>query len=313
MHETEWDEGTVGRLRGLMQGPTPGAGHGARLEWSMWGSAQRAWAELAAERDAPPTWRFQLRTALLDGFEASPTQLRALSDEVPTPTLAGLVRRADDGSRLELASSLDLHAIDLGCAHWLLTVAGRLHAALARQIAASTCLASAGLTPAVDLAAPAPLELRLRPEAVLLGPSRPPGPLSMWTVRESRECVAGLLRQRAVHAVDTPWGLSASFPAFAAGGRSLFELRSTADSLLGYGLSVQLRLPRGGGMLAALALNEREVSPQGRGAAIGGWHWTDGGLTHTQFLPDAFCPRGLATDLALAYGRRAVDGSTLRG
>jgi hypothetical protein len=313
MHDMQWNEETIGRLRELMQRPTQGAGHGARLEWSTWGAGQRAWAELATERDAPPAWRLQLRTALLDGFEASPTQLRALSEEVPTPTLAGLVRRADDASRLELASSLDLHAIDLGCAHWLLAVAGRLHAALARQIAASPRLASAGLTPAVDIAAPTPVELRLRPDAVVLGASRPPGSRSMWTVHESRECVAELLRQRAVHAVDTPWGLSASFPAFAAGGRSLLELRSTADSLLGYGLSVQLRLPRGAGMLAALALNEREVSPQGRGAAIGGWHWTDGGLTYTQFLPDVFCPRGLATDLALAYGRRAVDGSTLQG
>jgi hypothetical protein len=122
-------------------------------------------------------------------------------------------------------------------------------------------------------------------------------------------CVEVLKNQTKARAVQSPRGLIATLPfGEAEGSRSLLELMTDArHPLLGKGLSAVVRAPARGLVPLALAQNERDVGPWGRGDALGGW-WADrSGLVHTSFYPQAFHPKGLGVEVVLACARRARD------
>jgi hypothetical protein len=298
----------LGELIGEEPGRTDAKG---AFQWSLWGTGQRAWSEPAADANGWPTWRLQLRTRALAGFSGSQAQLEALAAEPRVAALAGLVRAAGQPAQLELASSLDVRGSGVGWVLWLLSVAGRIQALEARRLSESRALASAGLLPAVDPASAAP-SLGPRAEKVVLGDAPWPGngPLGADGVTG---CVDALREHAGAHATRTPWGLSATLPAGGEeGARSLLELRTdTRHPLLGSGLTTELRTPFRSGLLQALALNEREVGPRGRGDAIGGWWPAEAGLVHGSFHPTAFHPSGFGVELALRYARRAREVADL--
>ena len=304
MQEEDLGRELLSRLREQV-----GAGwteHEMGFEWSLGGTAQRAWSELSTGADGWPTWRLQLRTPALEGFSGSPAQIDALSAEPPVASLAGLTRRAGQPTQLDLASSLDVRCGSVGWALWLLAVTGRLQAAEARRLSLSKELAAVGLAPAVDLAAETP-SLPPRPEQIPIGEAPPPVQGSDWSAMMS-ECVDALRTRAQAQAILTPWGLTATLAAGGEGERSILEVKADArHPLLGKGLSVELWTPFREGLLQALTLNEREVGPRSRGDALGGWWVAEADLVHGSFHPAAFNPKGFGVELMLAYARRARE------
>lgn len=313
MDETDLGRELISRLRELMGVESGWAEGDTRFQWPLWGAPQRGWSEPATGGDGWPGWRLQLRTSALEGFTGSEEQQRVLAAEISPPTLAGLVRSPGRASRLELASSLDVRGAGVGWVLWLLAVAGRVQAAEARRLSESARLAAVGLEPAVDLAASVPAALREHPWEVLIGAGPLPGHAPRWSAADAALCIDAL-RSRSARAVATPGGLTATF---APGGRpderSLLELRSAVHPLLGEGIASELRVPLAFGLLQAMALNEREVGPRGRGDALGGWWPTRAGLAHCAFHPRAFRPAGFGVELALAYARRAGEADAAGG
>jgi hypothetical protein len=128
--------------------------------WQLWGAHQRAWLETA--RGADGTRRVQLRTGAIQWFPGSLAQLSELSAELPVPTLAGMVRRVDQPSRLELATSLEVREDTIEWVLKALPAAARMQAAEARLLSQSKALGRVGLIPEVDVEAKAPSTLSLR-------------------------------------------------------------------------------------------------------------------------------------------------------
>lgn len=310
MHETDLGSEMLTRLRELMGVEAGWAEDDTRFQWSLWGAAQRGWSEPATGADGWPSWRLQLRTAVFDGYHGSPAQLAALAAEPAEATLAGVVRAAGHETRLELASSLDLRGGGIGWVLWLLAVAGRVQAVEARRLCQSKRLAGAELLPLVDLEAPAAAGPARQLDAVVLA-ATPQERRSGWSADEIAACVDALRARPLTRAVSTRRGVSASLPFGGASElRSILELTTDAQHpLLGKGLSSVLRAPAGGGLAHALALNEREVGPRGRGDALGGWWVAEGELVHSSFYPAAFHPRGFGIETALVYARRAGEAA----
>jgi hypothetical protein len=128
---------------------------------------------------------------------------------------------------------------------------------------------------------------------------------------EMPKCVETLKAHAAAHAVRSQRGLTATLPFRAAEGLgSVLEVTIDArQEGLGTGLSAVVRTaaPALVPLALALAQNEREVGAGGRGDAVGGW-WTDAsGLVHSSFYPEAFRPKGLGVEIALACARRARE------
>jgi hypothetical protein len=280
--------------------------------WQLWGAPQRAWLE--AVRRADGTRRVQLRTGALKWFPGSIAQLSELSAELPVPTLAGIVRRVDQPSRLELATSFEVREDTID---WILTAlpaAARMQAAEARLLSQSKALGRVGLIPEVDVEAKAPSALSLR-RGNLLHDRRAPklaGP--SWDESEISECADVLKAQMHAHTVRTAQGFHASFRLRSGqAARSILEVTTDCeDPLFGRGLLVVLSTPVRGGTLGAMALNEREVGSFSRGHALGGWWAAKGGLLqHCLFFPAAIYQKGVTLQLLLSYARRAAEAAEL--
>jgi hypothetical protein len=279
------------------------------LWWQLWGAPQRAWLEAA--RDG--TRRVQLRTGAFEWFPGSLAQLAELSAELPVPTIAGIARRMDDPSRLELATSFEVREDTMDWVMLALPAAARMQAAEARLLAQSKTLGRVGLVPEVDTEAKAPSSLSLR-RGNLLQDRRTKHAGPCWDESEISECADVLKAQMHAHTVRTGQGFQASFRLRSGeAARSILEVTTDCeDPLFGRGLLVVLSTSARGGPLGAMALNEREVGPLSRGHALGGWWAPKGGLLHhCLFFPQAIYQKGVALQLLLAYARRAADADAL--
>ena len=280
------------------------------MTWRLWGAQQRAWLETTT-RDGLVMRRLQLRTGALEWFPSSLAQLSELSAELSMPRIAGLVRRVDRPSRLELATSLEVREDTVEWILKVLPVAARMHAAEARLLSQSKALARVGLIPDVDLEARAPAVLASRRGNLFPNNLVPRlvGPCLEGS--EIAECVEVLQAQLRAHAVKMPHGFYATLGLRSPeAGRSILEVTADSrDPAFGKGLLIILSTPVRGGPQTAMVLNESEVSPLGCDHALGGWWAPKGGLLHhSMFIPDAIYRKGVTLHLLLAYARRA-DGA----
>lgn len=270
------------------------------VRWSYWGVLQSAWSEPVQDSRGAPAWRIRLATRLLDGFSRSAPKVAALDAILPHgPLGAYVVRRRT----LELVTAVDLDEGNHGSMVQVLAIAARAHAADARRMLSDTrLLARTGLISVIDAAAPLP-ETFVTPG--LLRES--PGEGSAWSRRELALCLDGLRSHGAARAVETPWGVSASFPLeWTSAAGSVIEARPDVarDPFKG-GLAVTLWTPVRGGTLHALDWNGRDTGPGSTGNALGGW-WAEGGyLVHRSYCPAAVCQPDLVLELLQTYIRRA--------
>jgi hypothetical protein len=227
-------------------------------------------------------------------------------------TLAGLVRHPADPSRLELATSLDVHEATLDWTVRVIAVAARVQAAEAAALRSQAeGLAEAGLAPAVGAAAPAALGLL---SAVLVGSERPEA-TPRWAEPEIGRFFDELEETADTRVTGTAWGTSATLDhrRGTTKARSVLEVKANAwHASLGDGLSVALWTQARGALLDAIAWNEREAGARHLGLGLGGW-WAlpEGALVHQSFLPRLLYERGAATRLLHAYtlrARAAADG-----
>lgn len=284
------------------------------ITWRLWGAQQRAWLDETTTRDGALTRRLQLRTSALEWFPGSLAQLSELSVELSLPTIAGLVRRMDRPSRLELATSLEVREDTVEWILKVLPVAARMQAAEARHFSQSKALGRVGLIPEVDLESKAPVVLPSGRAKLLPNHMVPRLAEPCLEDSEIEECAEVLQAQLRAHAVRTPHGFQATFRVRSPeAGRSILEVTADSkDPAFGKGLLVVLSTPVRGGPQSAMVLNESEVSPLGRGHALGGWWAPTGGLLHhCMFIPDAIYRKGVTLHLLLAYARRADDAAEL--
>ena len=177
------------------------------ITWRLWGAQQRAWLEETTTRDNLLTRRLQLRTSSLEWFPGALAQLSELSVELSLPTIAGLVRRADRPSRLELATSLEVREDTVEWILKVLPVAARMQAAEARLLSQSKALGRVGLIPEVDLEAKAPAVLPSRRGNLLPNSLAPRLAGPCLEDAEIEECAEVLEAQlRAVRRLRNPAG-----------------------------------------------------------------------------------------------------------
>jgi hypothetical protein len=240
-------------------------------------------------------------------------QLSELSAELPVPTVAGIARRADDQTRLELATSFEVRDDTIDWVMMALPAAARMQAAEARLLSQSKALGRVGLVSEVDADAKAPSALSLR-RGNLLQDRRTKHAGPCWDESEISECADVLKAQMHAHTVRTSQGFQASFRLRSGeAARSILEVTTDCeDPLFGRGLLVVLSTPARGGPLGAMTLNEREVGSVNRGHALGGWWAPKGGFLHyCLFFPQAIYQKGIALQLLLSYARRAADADEL--
>lgn len=285
---------------------------GRGFETRPFGVRQRVWADVRSAGRARE-WRVHVRTGFVRGYSGSPAQLGALSLEMALPALGGIVRAAEDPGRLEIASTLHVHAVNQVWATDFLARAARLQAAEAILLARASALVSAGAEADVDerdgtpigVAQAWPVRGTLL-DVLRAGPS--PG-VSHWDAGELTECAAMLAVVPHARWAATERGLTGSVSAeepWLGGGPSVLEMAGGVESPgLGLGLRVRLTVPRAGGVEDALVLNEREAAPGSRTDLLGGWSADEGVLQHTAFFPNAVYARDIALHVALSSVLRA--------
>ena len=236
-----------------------------------------------------------------------------MAASLPHAALGALV--TGDGRRrpLELASAVEVYDGNVSSMVKLLAVAARAQAADARLLLAySRRLSGAGLIPVIDAAATMPISFlpgtaRRRDTPVLPPPRR-------GISREILPWVDALEQRGVARAVETPWGVTATF---ALG--STIETQSKLDlrpdpgrPLFGPGVTVGLWTPVRGGPLDALAWNAREVGEGSRGDALGGWWAPPGGvLVHRAFFPAEICQPDVVSAALDSCIRRAELASSV--
>jgi hypothetical protein len=277
------------------------------FSWSLWGARQRIWAEHTSDLGYP-AWKLHLRTHALEGFSGSPAQSVTLSARLMQPTLAGLLQSTEDPSRLELASSLEVHGSNLSWIPSVLALAARVQAIEARGLSESRELTWVGLAPAVNTGDELPRGFVLTPDDVLLGGLEQELDGSAWPRKEIAECADVLVLRARAEVVRTSGNLSTTLLLDSTHGPRCI-LEATPDAmhpLLGRGLSVELRTPSLSGPLNAIVANALDFGPLATADALGGWWATHGGvLRYTGFYPDAFYRKGFALQLLFGNARRA--------
>ncbi len=278
------------------------------FSWTPLVVAQRVWSEPDFSGGARPSWRVQVRSAIASGFEATPAQLHVLSELMTASALSAVVRDEDDRSRLELASTVHVHA---GNAHRAADLVGFVACLQAAQVESlASTAAVAGLHTPAGLAQPGrDLPSQPAPDcaAIADGTTRRLD-TRVWPAQEMRACVERLVASPGARAVSTPQGLTASFASnldLPGGGLTLLQVDTRAERPgLGPGLSVMLVAPGRGGVREALALNEREVLPGWQTDLLGGWVVDGSVLQHAAFYPDAVYREGLLADIVETAIRR---------
>ena len=287
---------------------------GSAVHWSFWGALQRAWPEPLAVPGGRPTWRIHLRTRLLDGFTGSPRQIAALLASLPHASLAGVVSLDGPRQPLELASAVDIHNGNLESMVRLLRITARAQAVDARHLFSwSKPLESVGLVPTVDETADEPTVVCLRPGEVRFKDAAAAGEGVTWTGHDMAMCAEALHQGGEWRAVETPWGVSVTFaPDWTSDVHSVLEVRpDVGRPLIGRGVGVSLWTPIRGGLLDAMAWNERDLVAAGLGVALGGWWATEASmLVHRSFYPAEVWHADLVSELLRSYMRRANAANT---
>jgi hypothetical protein len=269
------------------------------------GVTQHVWSEPASAGRQSTSWRVNLRSDLMVGFEGKAAQLAALGLDMESSTLGAIVRSRVDEKALQFASSLRVHRGNEAWVTELLAALMQFHAWEVRRLLRSSELVLLGASPDgpaapgydgstdVGAAGPGPF-----------GVFRPPAQVDLETWKGELQFSAEVLRAvPGVRAAATPRGLTASF-ALAAGrlqGLALLELDVQAQRPpLGSGFSAVLVPPARGGVMDALKLNEQELMPGCRTDLVGSWSAREGVLQHAAFFPAGLVQsRTLPTEIAL--------------
>jgi hypothetical protein len=278
---------------------------GEAVHWSYWGALQSAWSESVRARGGAPAWRIRLATRLADGFSTSPQHTAALAAILPQPSLGGLVMQ---GHRLDIMSAVDVDDSNVGSMVQVLAMAARAHVADARHLVSGTRKLAPGLISLLDTAASLPDAFV---DAALL--REPAGRDASWSTREIATCIDALRPRSEPRAVETPWGVSATFALdWTVEVRSVLEVRSdSARPLFGRGIGVTLWTMVRGGPRDALAWNARETGAGTNGLALGGWWAPEGGfLVHRAFYPASLCQADLLVQFLQASVHRARAANT---
>jgi hypothetical protein len=271
------------------------------FETRPFGVRQRIWADASLAEGEPRSWRVQVRSAFLRGFSGSPLQLGALSLEMSLPSLSAIVRSVEDTERLELATTLHVHTVNEGWATDFLARAARLQAAEAVLLARASALVTAGGVAEVDEQGTALGLADAWPFGGTLLDVLQAGPApaaACWDAGELRECADLLAVVPCARWAATRRGLTGSFSTedpWLGGGPSFLEMAGGVECPgLGSGLRVCLTVPRAGGVMDALVLNEREAAPGSPTDLLGGWSAEEGVLQHSAFFPNALYARDVA-------------------
>jgi hypothetical protein len=282
------------------------------FEVHPFGVRQRVWSDAARGTGRARDWRVHVRTGFVRGYSGSPAQLGALSLEMSLPALGGVVRSAEDPGRLEIASTMHVHAVNQVWATDFLARAARLQAAEAVLFARASALVSAGAEADVDEPGAGPLAAAAWPAGGTLLDVLQVGPtpdVPYWDAGELAECAVMLAVVPHARWAATERGLTGSVSTEApwlGGGPSLLEMAGGVESPgLGLGLRVRLTVPCAGGVEDALVLNEREAAPGSRTDLLGGWSADEGVLQHSAFFPNALYARDIALHAALSSVLRA--------
>jgi hypothetical protein len=214
---------------------------------------------------------------------------------------------------VEFASAVDFHDGNVESMLRLLTITARAQAADAHHLfSRANQLTPLGLLPVVS--EPADLEVVCR------RPGEAPSHDATserhgvdWTIRETSMFAEALRQEGDWRAIETPWGLSVTFSLDRIGhARSVLEVRpGTGGPLADTGIDLTLRTPVNGGLLEAMAWNERELRAEGPTIALGGWWASDEGvLVHRAFYPADVWQPDLVSEIMRASMRRARAANT---
>jgi hypothetical protein len=278
--------------------------------WRPDGVTQHLWSDRPVTQQSAPRWRVQVRSCLLRGFDGSSAQLDALRTELSNRTLGALVRSADERSRLQLATTFHVHHGNAQLATRLIAMVAQFHIAEVRRLARSERLVTTGVVP--DVTAPA---TAVGPSAsVADGPLGTAFRFSPAAGPSMTRALEALRAHDGVRAVPTPRGLLASVPCLPgdpAPRRALFEVGPSASGAIGPGMRMVLSLPGYANPLAAVTLNEEELSIHARTDLLGCWWAVDHVLRHVSFIPMGLCAAELMSDLSVGAVARAQWASTL--
>ena len=277
--------------------------------WQPLGATQRIWSEPSAALGRASAWRIQVRTEFpgLDG--PSP---RMVSMEAPLTALSAVVRSIDDRARLELASTLHVHAGNEGWAPQLIAFVARLQATDVRRIIRDLSMAaSSAVVETSGLLCRHPRR-RITDDTHAAPPAAAPLPKTLyqdspWTTDDQAECLSVLHSLRNVTATFSPNGVVGhiSCPNGPCGhGLSELTIGVVTDDRLGPGLAMLLTMPGPATSRDAIALNEAELGTDCHTDLLGNWFVHQGVLQHASFFPDATYAEGLALHATLGAARR---------
>ncbi|HYT87891.1 MAG TPA: hypothetical protein VEL76_04160, partial [Gemmataceae bacterium] len=280
-------------------------------EWSVWSDrgftwwaenlAQYVWAEPGFQDEEFTVTRIHVRTDLIDGFAGTDAQLLQLMEFSYLATLSGLIRNPAKPSRIQLASSIYIHA---ETADWLQRVlvwvaaiqnaeAHRIAPILARltgtQLALSKHPRSGPRVVPDDMLNI--VEARVGPDGQ--EPSRYAG-------QDMLDTLAFFQDPPCVLATGGEEGVSAEFPFD--NFTSLLKLKTEEPNpWLGHGLLTLLSVPAGesgetnvAAARLALELNELELRTLTHSQFLGSWCPGNQALTFVSFLPNAMYLPGLS-------------------
>jgi len=235
-----------------------------------------------------------------------------VSMEAPLSTLSAVVRSMSDLARLELASTLHVHAGNEGWAPQLIAYIARLQATDVRRIIRDLSMgtSSTGGENSSLLRRHSRRCISDDPDAA--PPADAPGRQTLhqdspWTTVDQAECLSVLHSLRNVTATFSPNGVVGCIPCpNGPCGHGLSELTVgvVTDDRLGTGLSMVLTMPGPATRRAAMALNEAELGTDCHTDLLGNWLVHRGVLQHASFFPDATYVEGLALHATLGAVRR---------
>jgi hypothetical protein len=271
-------------------------------EWSVaedrgftwWGGplAQRVWADPCFDDDGITLSRVHVRTDLVTGVPDDDERIAELLPALSLASMSGLIRGGEDGSTLQLASSVYVHDQTEQANRLVVGMAAALQAAEAYRFAPAVAELVSG-TPAASH--PPGRPTRAEPDemlGVIENLIYPAGlAMSLYTGPEFAE-MADQLNAGGFLATADHDGLTAEFPF---GDFTLLLKLDTADPhpVLGCGLHARLTLPMlggeqdgPGGMRVALGLNAQEVADPTHTHFLGSWRPCPRGFTYAAFYPN---------------------------
>jgi len=271
------------------------------------GLTQEIWADPPVDSRGVTSWRVQVRTTALRGFDGSSLQLRALSFGVSQSPVSSVVRSHENPTKLQLASTFHVNAGNLLWAPRLLAFVIQRQLIEASQLGRASVFLDTGIE--IDdngIASPwvgAPISdmHAIEPDELF--------DADVTQVAEIAQTLATLHDVWYLHTVKTPRGVTARIPAQdpTAGDEDiLIEIEVKSHSRLGLGLALTLSVPGWADMSDALGFAESEVEMSCRNDLLGSWSVEANMLMHRSFYPLFVASRAVALHVATAAVRRAL-------